>query len=214
MLRNAAVIVSVLVLVLVLSAGTCSQRVLAQKDDVPNLTGTWELVEFNGSKKSWGDPHFTKMTLVIRHEGPELKITRKRIRDSRNKAINGTEEVREFIHHTDGQVDYNLGRVDLWFDESIRYESVTRLSENKILTEFKQALVMAPSRGLGPKGPIATTNTVSSFKEEWSLDKAGNRLVMNFSEISMNSAIITDHDGGRPPSAEWGRLKFVFRKVP
>src|SRR5580765_6278343 len=132
MLRHTATILSILVLVLVLSAGTRPRRVLAQKDDVPNLTGTWELVEFHGSKKSWGDPHFTKMILVIRHEGPELKIIRKRVRVSRNKTINGTEEVREFTHHTDGRVDTNLGRVDLWFDEATRNESVTRLSENKI----------------------------------------------------------------------------------
>jgi len=215
MFRYTAAIISVVVLALVLSAGTPPRRVLAQDDVSPNLIDTWELVEFNGSKKSQGDPRFPQMTLIIRQEGPELKITRKRIRVSVHKEINGTEEVREFTHHTDGRVDTNLGRVDLWFDESLKNESVTRLSRDKtILTEFKEALVMGGSgRGHSPRGVAALTNTASKFKEEWSLDEAGNRLLLNFSGIHMTSVTITDHSGGAAPSAQFERLKFVFRRV-
>lgn len=215
MFRITAAIVSVMVLALILSAATRPSRVLVQDDGMPNLSGTWQLVEYNGSKKIRGDRRFPQITLIIRQEGPELKITRKRIRVSVHKEIDGTEEVREFTHHTDGQVDTNLGRVDLWFDESLKNESVTRLSKDKtILTEFKEALVMGGSgRGHSPRGVAALTNTASKFKEEWSLDEAGNRLLLNFSGIHMTSVTITDHDGGAAPSAQFERLKFVFRRV-
>ncbi len=211
MFHNPVAILSILVLALAVSVGTRARRVLAQDQGVPNLTGTWELVEFNGSKQSRGDSRFPKMTLTIRQEGPELKIIRKRIRTSRDKQINGTEEVREFTHHTDGRDDTNLGRVDLWFDESLKNSSVTRLSGNKILTEFKEEL--AVGSGGAARGPYALTSTVTKFKEEWSLDQAGNRLLLKASGIYMSSAPITADGGGGPPSAQWERLKFVFRRV-
>ena len=213
MLRNTTSFVSILVLALGLSAGTLAPRVLAQDAGVPNISGTWELIEFNGSKKSWGDPRFPEITLIVRQAGPELKITRKRIRVSRDKTINGTEEVREFTHHTDGREDNNLGRVDLWFDESTRNASVTRLSGNKILTEFKEERLMGSTRGISPRGAYSLSDTLAIFKEEWSLNEAGSRLVMNFSSRSMSSTSITADGGGGPASAGWERLKFVFRKV-
>jgi hypothetical protein len=72
---------------------------------------------------------------------------------------------------------------------------------------------MGSSRGTSPRGAYSLTDTLAIFKEEWGLNEAGNRLVMNFSSRRMSSTSITADGGGGPASAGWGRLKFVFRKV-
>src|SRR5262252_3071099 len=125
----------ILVLGLALSTGSRSRSLPAQAADVPNLSGAWELIQDGYEKKGPGDPQFPQVTLVISQEGSELKITRKKIRRSTNRKLNGTLDVREFIYHTDGRGDTNLGRYNLSLLEAPKLESVTRLAENKILTE-------------------------------------------------------------------------------
>jgi hypothetical protein len=61
----------------------------AQAQIAPNVSGTWELVEDNGTKKSDARSNFPRVTLVISQQTPEIKITQKTIR-------RGVEEVQEF----------------------------------------------------------------------------------------------------------------------
>lgn len=161
-------------------------RVRAQNPGEPNLSGTWELIDNNFDKKSRGDARFPQLTLVISHEGSELRIIRKRIRRTRDRKVNGTEDVREFTYHTDGRRDTNLGRFELW-STSPEFTTVTRLVEdNRILTE--------------------NTENRGYFKEEWSLKEAGNRLQL----ITM----VVDHSAyPLTPAGTAGRRKWVFRKV-
>ena len=196
-MRKTTAMVSILVLGLTLSAGSRAGRLPAQAAGLPNLSGTWELIDDNFDKKSRGDPRFPQVTLVISQEGSDLKIIRKRIRKSGNRK--GTLDVREFIYHTDGQGDTNLGRYDLW-REAPKLKSVTRLGDNKILTEFDQQVTVGISGRPLFRGPYnyEMPTTMPPFEEEWSLSEAGKKLVLN--------TMSYDFGGG-------ARRKYVFRKI-
>jgi len=189
----------ILVLGLALSTGSRSRSLPAQAADVPNLSGAWELIQDGYEKKGPGDPQFPQVTLVISQEGSELKITRKKIRRSTNRKLNGTLDVREFIYHTDGRGDTNLGRYDLW-REAPKLKSVTRLGDNKILTEFDQQVTVGISGRPLFRGPYnyEMPTTMPPFEEEWSLSEAGKKLVLN--------TMSYDFGGG-------ARRKYVFRKI-
>jgi len=212
-MRSTAAMVLILFLGLALSAGSRAGRLPAQNAAAPDLSGVWELVEDGGSKKSYGDRHFPQLTLEIRHQGSELKIIRKRIRDSRNRKINGTLDVREFIYHTDGRGDTNVGRFNLWF-RAPKVKSVTRLDKDKILTEFEEQVVVGMGGGL--IGPDNLPFRLSRFKEEWSLSEAGNKLVLNARGFDSSSdKIITNGSGdyGQTSSRGSNTSKFVFRRI-
>ena len=107
--KRAAVTVSTLVLtVAALLASSPRVRAQSQNQSVPDLSGTWELVEDHSSlKMKLKDAGFPRVTVVIAQEGSQIRITQKQIK-------RGTQTVEEYSYYTDGRGETNLGRVELY----------------------------------------------------------------------------------------------------
>ena len=84
--------------ILIVDANNCR----AQSQNVPNLGGTWELIEYDGVTKDRLGSKFPKLTLAISQTASEVKISQKGFRG-------GVEEVREFTYYTDVGVRRILG---------------------------------------------------------------------------------------------------------
>lgn len=193
----------------VIIAGEKSGR--AQTQNVANLSGAWELIEYDGTTKRQIGSKFPKVTLVISQTASEIKITQKTIR-------RGVEQVQEFTYYTDGRGETNTGQIRLWSQDSPRVESVTEWKKDKLVTRYNGRLsVMAgyPSK-----------STSTDAKEEWRLSSGGKELVLTSSGTQMDSAPIggaqaTSNDILRAetqsrdlaPRAQFFTSKLVFRKV-
>ncbi len=172
----------------------------AQGQNAPNLSGAWELIEFDGTTKGRLGSKFPKMTIGISQADSEIKITQKRTR-------RGSEQTREFAYYTDGRGETNTGQInDLWPQSEYRTESVTEWHEGKLLTRYKAQLrVMAGY-------PLKSTST--DAREEWRLASDGKKLVLTSAGTQMDSSSIASHgQSDLAPKASFFRSKLVFRKV-
>ncbi|HWP52943.1 MAG TPA: hypothetical protein VN476_02360 [Pyrinomonadaceae bacterium] len=188
--------------VLAANAGSCS----AQAQSVPNLSGTWELIEYDGTKqKDLGDK-FPKLTLVITQEGSQIRITQKRTK-------RGAETVQEYTYYTDGRGETNIGRLELWPREvpKLDFESVSSWQKDQLVTKYDSKLIPWTSSGQGARG-FYTLNTVTSRRnDEWRLKADGKALVLTSSDAQVLSSMNT---GSAPdPFSTFVTNKLVFRRL-
>jgi hypothetical protein len=189
----------------------------AQSQNVPNLNGTWELIEYFGGTKAQLGSKFPKMTLVISQTASEVKITQKRM-------VRGVEEVSELTYYLDGRGETNLGRVELWPRSLPRFASITQWQKDKLLSDYNGQVVI----GTGSSTRGADYTTRDSFdrrKDEWRLAPNGDTLALTSSNFQMNSSSITgkqpalggsslDDRGQMSSGAQFSKSKLVFRKIP
>jgi len=171
----------------------------AQSKGVPNLSGTWALVEHDGTRKSYGGSNFPVVTLLIQQQSPEIRITQKTVR-------RGVEKVLEFIYYADERGETNTGQIKLWPSDFPRLDSVTRWSKDKLLTRYKaQIRVMAGY-------PLKSSDV--DAKEEWRLASDGTKLVLTSSSSQIDSPS-ADGKGQSDlaPRASFSTSKLVFKKV-
>ena len=138
--------------VLAANAGSCSAQ--AQSQSVPNLSGTWKLVEIKyADSVRPSDPRFPKLMLVISQEGSQIRITQKRTK-------RGTTTVQEYSFYTDGRGETNIGRIET-FPYERKTESVSGWKQESLLIKYSTDLsLMNPDRGV-------------SRKDEWRLGSNG-----------------------------------------
>ena len=133
MFRKRAVVTLSIFVLSVATLFANSQKGLAQSQDqsVPNLSGTWELVEDDNAAKKLrpADAGFPRLTLVISQEGSLIRITQKQIR-------RGTETVQEYSYYTDGRGETNLGRVELWPRSVPKFASVSEWQKERLLIKY------------------------------------------------------------------------------
>ena len=110
-----------LILVLLSLSGT-STVTRAQGQSVPNLSGAWELIEFDDTTKSRIGSKFPNLTLEISQTASEITIKQKRIR-------RGLAKTREYAYYPDGRGETNTGQIKLWLPDEYRVESVTEWHE-------------------------------------------------------------------------------------
>lgn len=188
------------------------KRVRAQGQTAPNLSGAWELIEFDGTTKRQIGSRFPNLTLSISQTASELKITQKTIR-------RGVEEVQEFTYHSDGRVDTNAGRITVWRYDFPRVVSVTEWKKDKLVTRYNGRLSVKAGN------PWKSTST--DAKEEWRVSSGGTKLVLTSSNTQIDSAPIggaqaasndilraQNQSRGLAPRAQFFASKLVFRKVP
>lgn len=204
--------------VLAANAGSCT----AQAQSAPNLSGTWELVEYGGVKqKNLGDK-FPKLTLVISQEGSQIRITQKRIK-------RGTETVQEYTYYTDGRGETNTGRPELWGPDPRGFESVSSWQKEKLVTKYDVKVDLGTGKGgvSALKSPsYYTVNTAARRNDEWRLGSEGKTLVLTSSYLGINSGPITTGgipdprlnnngaEGDRMASyAGFSKSKCVFRRI-
>lgn len=191
------------------------QNVRTQTPKVPNLGGTWELVEYNGTRKSDLGSKFPEMKLSITQAEAELTIVQNRMR-------NGVEEVVAFKYYLDGRGETNAGRLQLGPRDDLKWHSVTQLKGNKLLSQFKEQVFVGTSSS-GRSGSYSTTDTADTRKDEWQVASNGETLTLRSSAVQVNSASITSHQpapgGGLDDRGEMSsradryKLKYVFKKV-
>lgn len=215
-LRRLAASVSLLTLamaVLAANAGRCS----AQAQSVPNLSGTWELVEINASKKSKQPPgKFPELTLVISQEGSEIRITKKRTRQ-------GIQTVQDYSYHTDGGGEKNSGRTEVWGDDVRGFESVSSWQKDRLVNRYDRRVILQTGTKTTSAG-YTNINSSVNRTDEWRLGRDGLTLVMTSAVVGMNSASTTGglsdprlESGpgrdGQAAYADFVKTKLVFRKI-
>ena len=204
--------------VLAVNAGSCS----AQAQSVPNLSGTWELVEFNGSKKSKQPPDkFPGLTLVISQEGSEIRITKKRIK-------RGIQTVQDYSYYTDGRGEKNDGRIEVWGEDVHGLDSVSGWQKDRLVTKYDRGVTLqtGSKSTIGPRpGSDGYSSVNSSVKgtDEWRLGRDGTTLVLTTAIVFINSPSTTgglsdprlENPGrdGQAAYADFGRTKLVFKKI-
>jgi hypothetical protein len=184
----------------------------AQTRSVPNLSGTWQLVEFD-SHTDKSDPKFPKMTLVIEQDSAQIMVTEKRIK-------RGQEEVRKFVYHVDGTADRNTGRVEIWPVDPPEYESVTQPDKNSIVTEYKRRWRLATRPTSNPSWKHPQNDSIQEH-ETWSIDASANKLTLRSSGLVSPSIVggntsgtMDPYIGNQTPSTStWGTTKLVFRRI-
>jgi len=199
--------------VLAANAGSCR----AQAQSAPSLSGTWELVEINGSKKSTQPPgKFPVLTLVISQEGSEIRITKRRTRQ-------GIQIVQEYSYCTDGRGEKNTGRTELWGDDLRGFDSVSGWQKDRLVTSYDNKVKLQTGSSTTSAG-YTTVNTAATRSDEWRLGRDGMTLVMTSAVVGMNYRSITgglsdprlETGTGRDGQASYavfGKNKFVFRKM-
>lgn len=189
----------------------------AQAQGAANLSGTWELVEINGSKKKHQPPgKFPRMILVIAQEGPEIRITKKRTRQ-------GKETVQNFSYYTDGRGENNTGRLELWGDDQRGFESVSGWEKDRLVTKYDNRVTLQTGSNVTSAG-YSAVNSALRRSDEWRLGRDGKTLAMTTTNVQMHSPTITG--GLSDPTLEtgpardnqasygqFGKSKLVFRKI-
>lgn len=195
------------------NAGSCR----AQAQSVPNLSGTWELIEYDGVKKKTLGDRFPRLMLVITQEGSQIRITQKRTK-------RGTETVQEYTYYTDGRGETNIGRLDLWPREVPKFESVSSWQKDKLVTKYADGKVSLGAGGGQDNRGYYTTNSVARRNDEWRLKPDGKTLVLTISDSQIQTSTITGNapdprltsgaqDDGMAPFGRFGKNKMVFRKL-
>jgi hypothetical protein len=212
--KSLRVVLSILILAVAVIV-VDEKNVRGQSKNVPNLSGTWELIEYFGGTKRQLGSNFPKMTLAISQTDSEVKIIQKRMR-------NGVEEVRELTYYLDGRGESNLGRVELWPRYEPRFESVTAWQKDRLLSSYKEQQSLRTGSSL-KNGVYSTTDSVARRKDEWRLASDGQTLALTSSSVQTNSFSITGHQpapGGRlddkgqmAPTTGFYKSKLLFRKT-
>jgi hypothetical protein len=178
------------VAVLAAKAGRCS----AQAQSVPNLSGTWELIEIKGAMGlKPPDVRFGKLMLVISQEGSQLRITQKR-------TIRATVQATEYSYYTDGRGETNIGRIES-FPYERKTESVSGWEQERLLIKYiTEFSLVSPDRG-------------TSRKDEWRLG-SNRTLVLTVTTVGGGPGVSTGGNGREAvgPSG-YGKRKFIFRGV-
>ncbi len=192
-------------------------RCRAQAQSAANLSGTWELVEVNGWKKSKYPPdRFPKLVLVIAQEGSEIRITKKRTQ-------HGIETVQEYSYFTDGRGEKNTGRTELWGDDVRGFESVSGWRKDRLVTRYDNRVILQTGSSTTSAG-YSTVNTAVNRNDEWRLGRGGLTLVLTTATVQMQSRLIAgglsdprlESSPGRDHQAsyaDFGKNKLVFKKI-
>jgi hypothetical protein len=168
--KRAAVTVSTLVLtVAALLASSPRVRAQSQNQSVPDLTGTWELVEDHSAlKMKLKDAGFPRVTVVIAQEGSQIRITQKQIK-------RGTQTEEEYSYYTDGRGETNLGRVELYPRYVAKFESVSGWEKERLLIKFSTEHLRWFGRGV--------SDSWVTRKDEWRLGSYGGTLILTISTV-------------------------------
>lgn len=172
-----------------------------QGQNVPNLSGTWELIEFDGTRKVDDITRFPKLTLVVSQTATEIRITQKTIR-------RGTELTQEFTYYADGRGETNFGRIQLWAYNQSDVESVTEWSKDKLLTRYKQRRSLVSGH--------TTKDLLAGVKEEWQLASDDKTLVLKTSHVQTEFPSISGSSNVNAelaPKASFHATKLKFKKV-
>jgi len=177
--------------VLAANAGSCR----AQAQSVPNLSGTWELVEYDGVKQKTRGDKFPKLTLVITQEGSQIRITQKR-----TKRGTATATVQEYSYYTDGRGEKNIGRIETSPYER-KTESVSGWKQERLLIKYSTEFsLMSPERGV-------------SRKDEWRLG-SNRTLILTTTTVGGGRGFSTGgYGGGAVGLSGYGKRKLIFREV-
>lgn len=113
-----------------LSAGHQNDK----KKATPNFSGTWVLNKSRSSLGRFGQGPFAnaELTLVILHDEPELKITRK-------TTLNGTERGQEMVYYSDGRGETNaaaFGNNEV--KTKTKWEGTKLVSKSSISRSFRR----------------------------------------------------------------------------
>lgn len=203
--------------VLAANAGNCR----AQAQSAPNLSGTWELVEYNGiKKKKENEAKFPKLILAISQEGSQIRITQKRTK-------NGTETVQEYSYYTDGRGEKNIGRPEVWGPDPREFESVSDWQKDNLVTKYDTQVQIGSAYSGSIHSGYNPVNTASRRRDEWQLRSNGKILVLTSRYLDINTSAIaagripddprlnsSGAEGDRAASyASFGKSKLVFRKI-
>jgi hypothetical protein len=185
-----ASLLTLAMVVLAANAGSCN----AQAQSVPNLSGTWELVEIKpamGLKPS--DAKFGKLMLAISQAGSQMKITQKR-------TFRGTVRATEYSYYTDGRGETNIGRIET-FPYERKTESASGWKQERLLIEYiTESSLANPDRGI-------------SRKDEWRLG-SNRTLILTITTVGGGRAFSTGGNGGGAVGLSgYGKRKFIFREV-
>ena len=189
--KRAAVTVSTLVLS-VAALLASSPRVLAQSQNqsVPDLSGTWELVEdHSGLKMKLKDAGFPRVTVVIAQEGSQIRITQKQIK-------RGIETVKEYSYYTDGRGETNLGRVELYPRSVTRFASVSGWQEERLLIKYSGEFSL---------------NSSSDRKDEWRLVPGDGKLILIIATLLRQSGFYVGANS-EPGMNQLAKRELVFSR--
>jgi len=179
--------------ILVLSAAFAnSQRGLAQSQNqsVPDLSGTWELVEdHSGLKMKLKDAGFPRVTVVIAQEGSQIRITQKQIK-------RGIETVKEYSYYTDGRGETNLGRVELYLRSVTRFASVSGWQEERLLIKYSGEFSL---------------NSSSDRKDEWRLVPGDGKLILIIATLLRQSGFYVGANS-EPGMNQLAKRELVFSR--
>lgn len=181
----------------------------AQGQNFPNLSGTWELVEYNGSRKDNDESRFPRVTLVISQTAAEIKITQKTIRRGSEQAQEFTYST--FAYSTDGRGETNTGRIQLWSNNWSSVQSVTQWSKGKLLTTYKQQRAVTAG--------YARPGIWTDMRDEWQLASDGKTLVLRTSTVQTESTLMggaaqsSQSNAELAPRANFQRSKLIFKRV-
>jgi len=193
-------LLTVAMAVLVANGRSCR----AQAQSVPNLSGTWELVEYDAAKKKTLEAKFPRLILVIAQEESEIRITQRRTQ-------RGIEIVRDYSFFTDGRGEANVGCIEIWPRELPRFASVSGWKKDKLVIKYDNQVRLANGSGMGPSSAVGfyTTNSVARRNDEWRLRPDGKTLVLNISIVRMRSP----SPDQQASYGEFENSKLVFRKI-
>lgn len=155
------------------------------RNDKPDLNGTWRLVESKNIAKTPGQTDLFEKTLVIVHSEPEIKITTELKDNDRTKAL-------EAVFFTDGRGEAN----STFRDAGVK--SKTKWSGNKL--EIRRFETMSITTPEGDTKTIKVTDI-----ERWELSKDGNTLTRTIS-LSGTADVKFKNTLG-PPSEVFSRVK-------
>ena len=191
--------------ILVLSAAFAnSQRGLAQSQNqsVPDLSGTWELVEdHSGLKMKLNDAGFPRVTVVIAQEGSQIRITQKQIK-------RGAQTVEEYSYYTDGRGETNPGRVELYPRYVANFESVSGWQKERLLIKFSTEHLKWFGRGVA--------DSWVTRKDEWRLGSYGGTLILTISTVRRESGgLYVGSDQSQTVSGGAGleKRKLTFKRI-
>jgi hypothetical protein len=153
----------------------------------PNFSGTWMLdlkeSDFDGRKS---DLIYDSLTLIISHQDPELKITRKIVKKKKERS-------QKIVYYTDSREEKNPS-----FNERATVQSKTHWQSDILITK---GIVSTPIFG---------DVILSDTTDKWELSADGNSLIQTSSSSPLRSKL------GKFNFGSFGAWTFkkVFRKRP
>jgi hypothetical protein len=132
----------------------------------PDLSGTWVLdLSLSDYGKSKNSLLFDELVLVIAHHDPELKVTRKMIKEKR-------EASKEFTLYTDGR-----GKSQLVFTGQMK-SSAHALIKTKVIAKWDGNTLIAKGSTEIHNVPEGTVFSIEAI-ETWELSPDGNILTLS-----------------------------------